>query len=188
MLTCRVQDARGEPGRTADIEDRRVRRIADEPFDVQAFAPRFGIGVQALSELALELYAVRHVIGVAPGVVKGEGRSPLSGSFSPTWRFRSGRRERGQVIAPRLNVTSNDAALDAALSGFGITRLLSYQVGEELRDERLQILLEDYELPSQPVHIVHRESRRGSKASRALIDLLAERLREEPGLLGSGAG
>ena len=173
----------------------RVVNLVEEGVDV-------GVRIGELpdsSMRAIRVGSVRMLVLAAPGYLEKHGApnapedlsrhcliASRAGSFSPTWRFRSGRRERGQVIAPRLNVTSNDAALDAALSGFGITRLLSYQVAEELRDERLQILLEDYELPSQPVHIVHRESRRGSTASRALIDLLAEWLREEPGLRWSG--
>jgi len=78
--------------------------------------------------------------------------------------------------------TSNDSALAAALVGFGITRLLSYQAAEFLRDGRLVMLLGEFELPALPVHVVHREGQHASKKARAFIDLVVERLRANPAL------
>ena len=56
-----------------------------------------------------------------------------------------------------MTTTSNDSALAAALRGFGITRLLSYQVAESVRDGSLKTVLSEFELPPLPVHVVHRE-------------------------------
>ena len=79
-----------------------------------------------------------------------------------------------------MTTTSNDSALAAALAGFGITRLLSYQVAESVRDGRLTPLLSDFELPPLPVHVVHREGQHASKKARGFIDLVVERLRANP--------
>jgi DNA-binding transcriptional LysR family regulator len=81
-----------------------------------------------------------------------------------------------------MTTTSNDSALAAALDGFGITRLLSYQVAECLQDGRLELLLGEFELPWLPVHVVHREGQHGSRKARAFIDLVVERLRANPAL------
>jgi DNA-binding transcriptional LysR family regulator len=81
-----------------------------------------------------------------------------------------------------MTTTSNDSALAAALGGFGITRLLSYQVADCVRAGSLQVLLSEFELPSMPVHVVHREGQHGSKKARAFIDLVVERLRANPTL------
>ncbi len=85
-------------------------------------------------------------------------------------------------IKPRLTLTSNDGVIAAAKEGFGITRVLSYQVADELKQGSLKIILETYEPAPLPVHIVHREGRLASTKVRAFIDLMAERLRSNPAL------
>ena len=82
-------------------------------------------------------------------------------------------------IKPRLRVTSNQAAIDAATQGLGITRIISYQVADEIAAGDLQVILEDHELPAMPVHIIHREGRMASNKVRCFIDLIAERLRTD---------
>ena len=105
---------------------------------------------------------------------------------SKEWRFECPQGTQSGVsairIKPRLNVTTNDAAIKAALQGFGITRILSYQVADYLVSGQLKILLENYEPAVRPVHIVHREGRLPSTKVRAFIDLMAERLRKDKAL------
>jgi DNA-binding transcriptional LysR family regulator len=60
--------------------------------------------------------------------------------------------------------------------------VLSYQVAKELRAGSLQIVLEQFETPPRPIHIVHREDRFSSSKVRSFIDLLAERLRANTAL------
>lgn len=98
------------------------------------------------------------------------------------WRFRHGNDEHTVRIKPRLTVTANDAAIAAAASGFGITRILSYQVASQLADGSLKILLPEFEPAPWPVHIVHREAHHAAVRTRAFIDLLAERLRNDKAL------
>ena len=78
----------------------------------------------------------------------------------------------------RLDVSTNDAAISAALAGLGITRVLSYQVADELRTGTLVRILEAFEPPPQPIHVVHHEDRRGTAAMRQFIDTLDEELRK----------
>lgn len=85
-------------------------------------------------------------------------------------------------VKPRLTVNTNDAALEAALEGFGITRLLSYQASQQLASGELVRLLETYEPAAWPVHIVHREGRYACAKIRTFVDLIAERLRADSSL------
>jgi DNA-binding transcriptional LysR family regulator len=101
-----------------------------------------------------------------------------AGSASVNWNF-SGRVLR---FEPRLTVTTNDGAIDAALRGFGITRMLSYQVSPYLTDGDLKTVLEEHEPAPRPIHIVHREGRHASGKVRAFVDLIAERLRADRAL------
>ena len=98
-----------------------------------------------------------------------------AGGSTFEWRF-EGRLLR---VQPRLTVTTNDAAIEAALSGFGITRLLSYQVARHVEAGELKLVLEKYEPQTRPIHIVHQEGRHTSAKVRAFIDLMAERLRTD---------
>jgi DNA-binding transcriptional LysR family regulator len=78
--------------------------------------------------------------------------------------------------------TSNDSALAAATSGFGLTRLMSYQVADHLRDGRLKIVLREFEPPAMPVSLLHREGRHASPKARAFLDMAIESLRADPAL------
>lgn len=85
-------------------------------------------------------------------------------------------------IQPRLTVTSNQAAIDAAVSGLGIARLISYQVDDELEQGQLKVVLSEHQLPSLPVHILHREGRMASSKVRSFIDLMVQNLRKNKSL------
>jgi DNA-binding transcriptional LysR family regulator len=101
-----------------------------------------------------------------------------AGSASISWRF-GGRMLR---IEPRLAVTTNDGAIEAALRGFGITRMLSYQVSPYVRAGDLRTVLEEHEPAPRPINIVHREGRHACAKVRAFVDLIAERLRADRAL------
>ena len=85
-------------------------------------------------------------------------------------------------INPRLTVSTNDAAIEAAREGSGITRVLSYQAAPYLANGELVTILQDFEPVEIPIHIVHREERHSSSKIRAFIDLLADRLRSDSNL------
>jgi len=105
-----------------------------------------------------------------------------AGNFAIGWRFHDHDGEHPVRLKPRLTVTTNDAAIAAAKEGFGITRVLSYQVASEVAGGHLQTLMTDFEPPPLPIHIVHREGRKSAAKTRAFIDLLAERLRRDKAL------
>jgi len=94
------------------------------------------------------------------------------------WKFREAQVPLSIRVKPRLNVTSNDAAIAAANAGLGIAHLLSYQVADDLVAGRLRTVLEDFEETPWPIHVLHRESKYGSAKVRAFIDLLVSMLGE----------
>ena len=57
-------------------------------------------------------------------------------------------------LQPHLNLNDAQSAVASAAEGHGITRVLSYQAEQELRDGRLLRLLKDFEPPPLPVQIV----------------------------------
>jgi DNA-binding transcriptional LysR family regulator len=98
------------------------------------------------------------------------------------WRFTEGGKSVLRHLQPRMRTTTNDSAIAAAVAGLGLTRLLSYQAAEALRLGSLQVVLEAFEPPPMPVHVVHREGRRATQKVRGFVDLAVSSLRAEPAL------
>jgi DNA-binding transcriptional LysR family regulator len=80
-------------------------------------------------------------------------------------------------ICNRRRSLSFPWGIRATLDGWGLARVLSYQIGEHLVAGRLQNVLAEFEQEPLPIHIVHPEGRRAPAKVRAFVDLAAERLR-----------
>ena len=169
----------------------RVVNMMDEGIDV---AVRIG-DLSDSSVQAIRVGTVRRVICASPGYLALHGipQSPedlaahtiiSASAVTPTseWRMVDGKVPRLVKLQPRITTTSNDSALAAAASGFGLTRLLSYQVADQLRDGQLQTVLSEFESAPLPVHLLHREGRHASPKARAFLDLAIERLRANSSL------
>ncbi len=169
----------------------RIVNMMDEGVDV---AVRIG-ELPDSSMQAVRVGRVRRVICAAPSYLEKHGipQTPdelaahcivSASAVTPTaeWRLMDRGEPRTVKLQARLITTSNDSAVAAAVSGFGLTRLLSYQVTDALRDGQLKTVLTEYEPDALPVHLVHREGRHASKKARAFLDLALERLRANPAL------
>ena len=82
----------------------------------------------------------------------------------------------------RLRANSADAAIDAAVAGRGITRVLSYMIAPQLLAGTLELVLDEYAPPAVPVHVVHKEQGQTSARIRAVVDHLIAGLRNNPAL------
>ena len=165
---------------SAVLLDRMVN-LLEEGFDVGV---RIGM-LQDSNLRALRAGKERIVVCASPEYLKQHGvpRSPrdllkhslvysVAGNGFLDWRFD------GKLLQAnsRLSVNTNDGAIEAALRGFGLARLLSYQVARHCESGELTLLLEKYEPPPRPIHIVHREGRQTSAKVRTFVDLMFERL------------
>lgn len=169
----------------------RVVNMVDEGMDV---AVRIG-ELPDSSMQAVRVGRVRRVICGAPAYLRQRGVPQFpedlaahdivaAGAVAPgaEWRLLRDGAPCVVKLQPRMISTTNDAALAAAVGGFGLTRLLSYQVADQLRDGQLETVLGDFEPAALPVHLVHREGRHASQKARAFLDLAIERLRANPAL------
>jgi DNA-binding transcriptional LysR family regulator len=95
-------------------------------------------------------------------------------SASPDWSFIEEGREVRVACTPRLTTNSADAALQYAAQGGGLTRVLAYQAAEAIKAGKLTIVLEKFEQPALPIHIVYPTSRLLSAKVRTFIDLVIE--------------
>ncbi len=169
----------------------RVVNLLEEGVDV---ALRIGeLGDSSFK--ALRVGSVRRVLCASPDYLAHHGlpanpedlvNHPIivatNLSANIEWRFMQDGKPLAVRVKPRLSVTSNDSAIEAAVRGLGITRVMSYQVAPELESGKLKILLSEYEAAPVPIHILHREGRYAATKIRSFIDLMAERLRANKSL------
>lgn len=128
-------------------------------------------------------YLEQHGVPATPEALKAHVLIASSGiSPNPEWRFAQGARAFGVKVDPRLSVTTNDAAIEAALQGFGIARLLSYQVAPMLASGALRTVLGAYETGALPIHVIHREGRHAAAKVRSFVEMAVESLRNNPAL------
>lgn len=165
----------------------RVVALADEAIDVAV-----RIGALADSGLvARQVGHVRWVVCASPDYLRRAGtpRSPSdlaehacisfasSGAVADRWSFPvPGSRPRSVAIRPRLAVNTGQAAIDAAVAGLGLVRVLSYQVEELVNAGRLQIVLARHEAAPIPVQLVRLPGVR-VRAADAFVDAAALALR-----------
>lgn len=100
----------------------------------------------------------------------------------PEWRFNTEGEIRHLSFQPRLSCSTNQAAINAVRYHGGLTRCMSYQIHDLLACGQLQTVLNDYELPAIPVHVVYREGRKAAARVRSFVDFAVARLREHPAL------
>lgn len=90
---------------------------------------------------------------------------------------KAGKAEIAVPVRSRLAVSTAEAAVDAAVAGVGITRVVSYQMAGALRAGALQIVLEAFEPPPWPISLVHTGQGLLPLKLRAFLDFAAPRLR-----------
>lgn len=165
----------------------RVVNLMEEGFDVGVRIGNLSdstlhakrVGQVCRLQVASPNYLAQNGVLQTPDDLKDHQLITSSGSsFLHNWVFREQERERTIQITPKLVVNTNQAAINAAKSGFGITRVLSYQVSNELAEGSLMAVLAPYQLPAMPVHLLYREGSRASAKVRSFIDLVAERLKK----------
>ncbi|MGX1099382.1 DNA-binding transcriptional LysR family regulator [Amorphus sp. MBR-141] len=160
--------------------------LAEEHIDV---ALRIGHLTDS-SLIAMRVGAVRRVICASPAYLgrRGVPRRPedLAGhdgisfkgfAVAPEWRYRRDGPAFAVEPPPRLAVNTTEAAIQAALADFGIIRVLSYQVAEEVRSGRLQILLPDFAPEPLPVSLIYAQAEQLPLKVRSFLDWTGPRLR-----------
>ena len=169
----------------------RIVNLMDEGLDV---AIRIG-HLPDSSLIAIRAGTVRWVLFASPQYLKKRGfpQQPadlanhrliqsLSVETASEWPFQENGKPRVIRIEPRLRMNTNDAVAELVARGWGISRLLSYQIAPHLADGRVQTVLREFEMPPLPIHVVHQEGRMVSTKVRAFVDYMVDRLRADPAI------
>jgi DNA-binding transcriptional LysR family regulator len=142
------------------------------------------------SLVATRIGAIRQVVCGSPAYFaeRGTPQNPgelgvhdcitFEGLSSPhAWGFTTAKSDVSVPIRSRLVVNTAEAAIDAAIAGVGITRVLSYQIANAMQAGALAVVLEEFEREPAPVSLVHAGQRRLPLKLRAFLDFAAPRLK-----------
>jgi DNA-binding transcriptional LysR family regulator len=165
----------------------RAAHLVDDQVDV---ALRIG-DLPDSGLTACRLGAVRRVLCASPAYFAERG--PPTGpddlprhigisfdghSALDVWHFEANGVTLTTKLRSRLDVTTVEAGIDAAVAGMGLMRALSYQVVDHIRRGTLALALEPFEPTPWPVHLVYNGQSRLPLKLRAFIDFVAPRLRQ----------
>ena len=176
------------------LGDRNVNLI-EEHIDV---ALRIG-ALPDSNLVATQVGSIRRVVCASPAYLERVGTPQSVGELAAqhcvtfegldaatTWTFFSADGERRAVpVRSRMTVSTADAAIAASELGIGLTRVLSYQVADALREGRLVRVLADDEPPPVPASLIYPGQGRLPMKTRAFIDFAVGQLRDR--LLASDA-
>ena len=168
----------------------RMVDLLEEGLDV---ALRIG-ALPNSSLIATRVGTIRHVTCASPAYLaeRGAPSSPreladhdcisfTALSAGDRWVYSGGKAQQRIGVRPRLVVNTAEAAIDAARSGLGVTRVLSYQVAKDLADRSLRLILEDFEPEAIPVSLLHREDRLPQVKVQSFVAFAVQRLRHRTG-------
>lgn len=164
-----------------ELNDRFVD-LVEEGFDL-------GIRVGHLADsslIARRLGEVRRIVCAAPAYLIAAGRPEKPEDLADhrclhygpigsvqRWRFRRGGAEIQVPIRPAFRANNGDMLVRAARQGLGIVQMPTFIVGPHVSDGSLVPLLEEFEEPPLPVHLLLPPGRVNT-AARALADVVAE--------------
>jgi DNA-binding transcriptional LysR family regulator len=166
----------------------RVANIVEEGIDLAvrvAHLPDSSLAATHVGE-------VRRVLCASPAYIarRGMPRTPSAlrehdcimerdGAETELWRFATtpGRPLLPVSIRPRLVVNSAAAAVDSAVAGHGITRVMSYQASKAVASGKLKVLLVRHEPPPFPVHLMLPSARSKTPKQAAFVSFAAPLLR-----------
>lgn len=168
------------------LADRRLNLIED----------RIDIGLrvgelQDFSLVAKKVGTVRRVVCASPIYLKRRGAPKTPENLgdhdcvtfentlsAESWTFHIGKAEKSFPIHSRLIVSTAEAAIDAAVAGGGLTRMLDYQIAAQRRAGTLKLVLESFNSPPKPVHLIYEAGRHLPLKIRTFLDYAAPRLKK----------
>jgi len=165
----------------------RISQLIEEHIDL---AIRIGPLADS-SMVAIRIASIRHVVCASPAYLAEHGTPKTPNELAShscitfeglaslaTWTFLADKTELTVPIRSRLQVNTAEAAIDAAIAGVGMTRVLSYQISAAVRSGALQPVLEAFEPEPWPASLVHAGQGLLPVKLRAFLDFAAPRLKQ----------
>jgi DNA-binding transcriptional LysR family regulator len=165
--------------------------LDDRTVDIVSEGYDMAIRIGRLSEsslIARKLAPVKLVVCAAPGYFRERG-TPTSPedlksheclayayySENDRWRFKAKDGTQHEVrIKGRFSANNGDALRQAAIAGTGLVLQPTFIVGKDIHDNRLQPVLDDYEVEQLAVYAVYPHRQYLSGKVRTFVDFLAD--------------
>jgi DNA-binding transcriptional LysR family regulator len=168
----------------------RIVNLVEEGIDV-------GIRIGQLPDsslIAVPVGEVRRVVCASPGFLKSSAAvtrpEDLAGqscvrftgiTATPTWQFMDQNKVRNVHIEADYVCNHAMPTIQACCAGLGYGMFLSYMVEPQLKSGALKLVLQDFETPPMPVHLVYQQTKYLSTRTRVFVDWMKATLREELG-------
>lgn len=174
-----------------DVDVRIV--LGDRVIDLQESHVDLAVRVGELPDsslVATRVGMIRQVLCASPGYLDMRGRPAtpealrshdcvtFEGLSAPAnWNFVAASTRIVVPVRSRLIVSTAEAAIDAAVAGAGLTRVLSYQIAREQAEGRLEVVLEAFEPKPWPVSFVYASPGQIPLKLRAFLDFATPRIK-----------
>ena len=170
----------------------RFVNLVEENIDI-------GIRIGTLEDSSLiahQLAEVDRVVVASPDYLRRNGvpRHPkellaancirFTGSSAYAWSFSKDGKEFNVPVTGNLEFNQISPTLDACLAGLGFGVFISYQVKEHLKQQRLQIVLQSFQLPPRPINIIYPSNRQLPARTKVFVEWIKKELKETLADLG----
>ncbi|MGV8990653.1 MAG: LysR family transcriptional regulator [Thiobacillus sp.] len=162
----------------------RVVNLLEEKIDV-------GIRIGALEDSSLvaqPLGSVRRMVVASPDYLSSHATPAhpkdllkancvrFSGNAAPWWTFHENGKSFTVPVIGNLEFNHVAPAAEACLAGLGFGMFISYQVAHHIAQNRLQVVLESYEPPPRPIHVVYPHARLLPARTKVFIEWIKQEL------------
>jgi DNA-binding transcriptional LysR family regulator len=163
----------------------RVVNMVEEGIDV-------GIRIAELEDssmIATRVGEVRRVVCASPSLLRRSGTPShpreladapcvhFQGlSIAPVWNFVADRKSLSVAIDGPFASNQAAVAVEACAEGLGFGRFLSYQVEALVQQKKLRVVLDEFEPPPIPIHVVFAHARLMTPRIRAFVDWMKTHL------------
>lgn len=167
----------------------KVMHLVDDHIDV---AVRVG-QLQDSSMVATQVGTVCRVVCASPEYLASHGKPTHPCDLTehscvnfeglpsgPLWSFSPTATPMDPItvmVKPRLSVNTAEAAIDSAIANVGLTHVLSYQIANAVEQQKLRLVLREFEPTPLPVSLVHAGQSPLPVKTRSFFDFVAPRLR-----------
>jgi DNA-binding transcriptional LysR family regulator len=168
--------------------------LLDRPVDLIEEGLDIAIRIGALPDsslIATRVGTVRQIVCASPAYLNAHGSPKAPEQLSShdcitfsaldardRWTFSDGKKRKRVRVRSRLAVNTAEAAIDAAIAGLGITRVLSYQAAQAIAGGSLTVIFETSGSEEIPISILHREDRLAQAKVQAFVAFASAALRK----------
>ncbi|MBT9591310.1 MAG: LysR family transcriptional regulator [Thiobacillus sp.] len=121
-------------------------------------------------------YLSRHEIPQHPRDLLKANCVRFSGGAGPWWTFHENGKQFTVPVTGNLEFNHVAPAAEACLAGLGFGMFISYQVAHHIAQDRLQVVLESFEPPPRPIHVVYPHARLLPARTKVFIEWIKQEL------------